>query len=61
MQLFQLPSAVTSQLDRINKDFLYKKSNTEKGLHLIAWDRICMPKAKGGLGLRKANAVNKAF
>jgi len=61
MQCFQLPSAVTTQLDRINRDFLWKKSNTEKGLHLIAWDKICMPKVKGGLGLRKAKAINKAF
>jgi len=36
MQCFQLPNAITSQLDRINRDFLWEKSNIEKGLHLIA-------------------------
>jgi len=53
MQCFQLPKAVTTQLDRINKDFLWKKTNTEKGLNLIAWDKVCMSKVKGGLELRK--------
>jgi len=28
---------------------------------MIAWDKVCMPKVKGGLGLRKTTAVNQAF
>ena len=28
---------------------------------MITWDKICKPKAKGGLGLRKLEAVNEAF
>ena len=38
-----------------------QKNNTKKGLPLIAWDKICMPKSKGGLGLCKTDAVDKAF
>ncbi|CAN1782186.1 Putative ribonuclease H protein At1g65750, partial [Linum perenne] len=29
-------------------------------VHLLAWDRICRPKDKGGLGLRKARELNQA-
>jgi len=32
-----------------------------KGLPLAAWDRVCMPKHKGRLGLRKMDTSNKAF
>ena len=61
MQCFQLPKAITLQLARINREFLGKNNNTEKGLNLIAWDKICMPKVKGRLGLRKTEAINKVF
>jgi len=37
------------------------KTNIEKRLLLIAWDQVCMPKVKGGLGLCKTEVVNKAF
>jgi len=38
IQCFQLLKSTTTHLQRINKDFLWKKNNTEKGLPLIAWD-----------------------
>ena len=28
---------------------------------MVAWDKICLPKSKGGLGIRKADAINQAF
>jgi len=58
MQCFQLPKATATQLGRIDREFLWKENNTKKGLNLIGWNTICMPKAKGGLGLRKAEAIN---
>ena len=61
MQCFQLPTKVTNQLDRINREFFWKKSDSERGLKLIAWDKVCRPKTLGGLGLRKTGAINKAF
>ena len=32
-----------------------------KGMSLAAWDQICRPKEKGGIGLCKTAAVNTAF
>ena len=61
MQCYKLPTRVTTQLDRINREFFWKNSNSDKGLPLIAWDKICRPKALGGLGLRKSAAVNTAY
>jgi len=36
-----------SKLDNLSRGFFWKKSNMEKGLPLIAWDKVCMPKSKG--------------
>jgi len=61
MQCYKLPSRITDQLDSIHRDFFWKKSTSEKGLPLVAWDKICRPKILGGLGLRKTAAMNTAF
>ena len=61
MQCFELPPNTTQYLKKCNKKLFWKKSNTEKGLPLILWDKVCRPNSVGGLGLRKIKAVNKAF
>jgi len=61
MQCFQLPLSVTTKVDRLNREFFWKKNNSEQGLPMVAWDKVCTPKNLGGLGLRKMAAVNCAF
>ena len=61
MQCFQLPSAVSNNIDRISREFFWKSSTQDKGLPLVAWNKICKPKQTGGLGLRKIAAINQAF
>ena len=61
MQCFRLPQGIFDQLNRIHRNFFWKTSSSTKGLPLIAWDTICKPKSKGGLGLQKSEAVNVAF
>ena len=29
--------------------------------HLLGWDKVCMPIANGGLGIRKLTTFNKAL
>jgi len=61
MQCFELPRHTSKHLDNYNRDFFWKRSATEQGLPMIAWDKVCMPKVIGGLGLRKTEPTNKAF
>lgn len=37
------------------------RENKTHHLHLTAWDTICMPKARGDLGLKKLADMNKAY
>jgi len=50
MQCFHLRLSTSSQLDTIHRNFFWKTSYSNNGLPIIAWDKICKPKAKGGLG-----------
>lgn len=49
------------QLEKIQREFLWKGCGTDQGLHLIFWDRVCSPKAIEGLGLRRTEVMNKAL
>jgi len=61
MQCFQLPKDTNRQIDKISRDFFWKKSIENKGLRMIAWDKICRQKTAGGLGFRKIDVINSTF
>jgi len=31
---------IATQADRMNREFFWKKNNTDKGMSLVAWDQI---------------------
>ena len=61
MQTAFLPATTCEALDKCNRNFLWGSSTEKKKIHLVAWDEVCKPKKKGGLGLRHAQLNNKAF
>jgi len=61
MQCFQLPCTTSRQIDKISREFFWKKSTSLRGLPMVSWDKICRPKKSGGLGLRKMEAINSTF
>ena len=61
MQCLQLPTGVANNIDKINRQFFWKRFNTDSGLPLVGWDKICRPKQEGGIGLHKISAINLAY
>lgn len=63
MSLFMIPGQVNQrqQIERLQGDILWKRGDDDRGLHLVAWDQVCILKPKGGLGLRKLDLMNKAL
>ncbi|XP_020871723.1 uncharacterized protein LOC9299799 [Arabidopsis lyrata subsp. lyrata] len=61
MSTILMPQHSLDRLDKMSKDFIWGSSPEKKKQHLIAWDRVCLPKAEGGLGIRQAKKVNKAL
>uniref|UniRef100_A0A803PL06 Reverse transcriptase domain-containing protein n=1 Tax=Cannabis sativa TaxID=3483 RepID=A0A803PL06_CANSA len=43
------------------RDFWWGSEKGNHGLHLKAWDKLCLLKSLGGLGFRKSKEMNQAF
>lgn len=57
LSLFTIPTRVANKIEKLQRDFLWVDSKT----HLLGWDKVCMPIANGGLGIRKLTTFNKAL
>ena len=49
---------MAAKIERLQRDFLWSGAKECKRDHLISWNIVCKPKAKGGLGLGKISLRN---
>ncbi|CAN1157085.1 Putative ribonuclease H protein At1g65750 [Linum perenne] len=61
MQTSVLPITTCNAIDKRIRKFIWGSSETERKTHLVSWDRICQPKENGGLGLKSARVLNRAY
>ena len=62
MSTFSLPKGWCEDIEQLLKDFLWGfPSRKKKNFTPKAWDSICLPKALGGLGVRKMFEINLAL
>lgn len=61
MQTSNLPSRVKNKIDHACKSFIWSGSATQRKLSLVSWEKICQPKACGGLGFKSLDVMNKAL
>jgi hypothetical protein len=52
LYLFFVLAAPKHILKAIQRNFLWQGTNSAKKWALVAWNSLCTPKLKGGLGLR---------
>lgn len=61
MSFFALPCWVIKAIDRIRHSFFWKDQRCVSGIAcLISWDKVCLPKHVGGLGVLDLKAMNVA-
>ena len=56
-----LPAGILKQLERIQRQCLWRKHRDEPAPSLAAWELICRPKNKGGLGILNLGVQNVAL
>ncbi|KAF7839228.1 ribonuclease H [Senna tora] len=61
MQHNMLPKSVINQVEKLERAFLWGSSPEKKHCHHIGWNKICTPKALGGLGILSLREMNMAF
>jgi len=52
-QCFQLPKETNRQIDKISREFFWKKSHDNKGLPMVSWTKSVDPKRQEDLALEK--------
>lgn len=57
----KLPIKVINQIDSLQKQSLGHGSDNKKGGYLVAWNKVCRQKDKGGLGVINLRAHNSAL
>lgn len=57
MHTLRFPQAVCNDIDSIVRRFIWK-GNEGKGIHLVKWDTVTLPRSHGGLGVCQAREAN---
>ncbi|CAN1774503.1 Uncharacterized mitochondrial protein AtMg00310 [Linum perenne] len=58
MASFLTPKMNIEKINEIIEDFLWGKVDGKKKMHMVSWEKLCLPKEKGGLGFKDLEAFN---
>jgi hypothetical protein len=61
MSIFLSPKGILQKIRTLQREFLWRGAETKKKWALVAWEKVCKPKCKGGLGLQDRQVTNKAY
>lgn len=61
MSTIKLSSSTLVELDKVSRNFIWGSTTEKRRQHLVAWDKVYLPKSEGGLGIQKASDMNKAL
>lgn len=61
MSCYLLPKGLCKKISSANSNFWWGSGPNSKGMHWIAWDKICLPKKEGGIGFRSPEEFNIAL
>jgi len=60
MQINWLPQSICDSIDQTTRNFIWR-GTTNKGIHLVNWKKILLPKNLGSLGIRATREANTSL
>lgn len=61
MSLFSIPEGILNEINSMCARFWWGSRGTERKMHWISWEKLCLPKSHGGLGFRELKVFNQAL
>ena len=61
MNCFKLPKSLCRDIEALIRKFWWGYNGETRKIHWIAWNRMCKPKSRGGLGFRDIENFNLAL
>jgi hypothetical protein len=61
MFVFPAPKGILQKIRTIQKNFLCRGAETKKNWALVAWEKVCKTKCKGGLGIQDPQVTNEPY
>jgi hypothetical protein len=61
MSVFPAPKGILQKIRSIQREFLCREAESKKKWAFMAWEKVCKPKCKGGLGLQDPHVTNKTY
>lgn len=58
--VYAWPASILKQLDSWIRNFVWSRDAMQRKIIIVAWHKICCPKADGGLGIRSMVTLNRA-
>ena len=61
MNCFKLSDSLCNELNSLIRNFWWGQRDKERKLAWLAWEKMCIPKAEGGMGFKDLKAFNLAL
>ncbi|XP_061352790.1 uncharacterized protein LOC133297639 [Gastrolobium bilobum] len=61
MQNNVLPVHVCNDIEKMQRNFIWRDEESKRKAHYVAWEQMCQPKECGGLGIINLRLQNEAF
>ncbi|XP_021719982.1 uncharacterized protein LOC110687662 [Chenopodium quinoa] len=61
MGLFHIPDTLIDEIHAMIARFWWGSSGTERKMHWLSWEKLCLPKSLGGMGFRDLKIFNQAL